>query len=106
LRPSRRTTEASLCGQAYRNLLLKKLLERVVDTYKTVGDSGHGTYYDPGLIADGMPSMAGIQQVQSIRVDAAFSQSELDTPFWLICCCLRTRRSASSPSSYLVWKTR
>jgi hypothetical protein len=66
-------------GQAYRNLLLRKLLGRVVDTYRTVGDTGHGTFGGPALAGSSMPSTAGIQQVQSIRVDAAFSQTEVDT---------------------------
>src|ERR1019366_1488191 len=58
-------------GQAYRNLLLRKLLGQPPVHRKTVGDTGLTPYVTP--------STPGIAQVQSIPAAAAFSQSEVDT---------------------------
>jgi hypothetical protein len=64
-------------GQAYRNLLLSKLLgRRPIPNPITV--AGNDPFL-PSLTPDGVPSTAGIAQVQSIPVHANFSQSEVNT---------------------------
>ena len=66
-------------GQAYRNLLLTKLLgqrpKQGNDTANTGGVLFNSSLLGPRL----MPSTAGIGQIQSIPVHANFSVSEIDT---------------------------
>lgn len=66
-------------GQAYRNLLLTKLLGQRPTPTSDTGDTGT-TPFAPSLSAPlVMPSTAGIAQIQSIPVHANFSVSEIDT---------------------------
>ena len=66
-------------GQAYRNLLLGKLRGQrprdIGDNNPAGNDRSNSSLITPMFT----PSTSGIAQVQSIRVEAAFSQSEVDT---------------------------
>jgi hypothetical protein len=65
-------------GQAYRNLLLGKLRgQRHRDI--GIGNIQGNDSFAPSLIAQFTPDTSGIAQVQSIPVEAAFSQGEVDT---------------------------
>ncbi len=65
-------------GQAYRNLLLTKLLGQQ-ETNPNGGPVGTNPIGIAQFKPRDTPSTAGIAQIQSIPVQAAFSQSEVDT---------------------------